>query len=89
VLEDIGLVQAVLDDAEHDVVGQELAVVEVLLGLAPEVSALEHGFAEHVPGGDVGRAVVLGQQLALRPLAGPLSAEHDQADATHYFRNPS
>jgi hypothetical protein len=56
VLDHIGLVEAVLDDPQHDVVGQQLAVVEVLLGLEAEVGALVDGLAQDVTGGDVGAA---------------------------------
>ncbi len=76
------------DQPEHDLVGQQGARVDVLLGLATEVGALGHGRAQHVAGGDVRRAVVLGQEGGLRPLAGTLAPEEHELDG-HYFRNPS
>ena len=49
------------------------------LGLATELGALGHGLAQHVAGGDVGCAVVLGQQGGLRALAGTLTPEEHEA----------
>ena len=61
----VGLVEPVVDDADHDVVGDEVAGVHDLLGPRPSGGALAHRGPEHVAGGDVGHAAAAGQ--ALRP----------------------
>ena len=70
--------EALLDDADHDVVGNEFALVHEALGLEPECSALRGLLAEHVAGRQVRDAVMLRETRSLRPLAGTLLAEQHQ-----------
>jgi hypothetical protein len=71
---------ALEDDADDDVVGDELAPVHVLLGLLPELGALRDGGPQHVPGRDVGQVEVLLQALGLGALPGPRGAEQDEVE---------
>ena len=84
----VGLAEAFLDDPEHDLVGDQAAGIHVGLGLETDRRGVAHRLAEHVAGGDVGRAVVLGEHRRLRSLPRALTTEDDQTDG-HYFRNPS
>ena len=71
--------RALLDDADHDLVGDELAGVHVALGLEPERGALRDRGAEHVARREVRDAVVLGEPRGLRALSGTLLAEQHEA----------
>ena len=59
--------------------------------LRAELGARAHRGTQHVAGRDVRDAVALGEQRALRALAGALlSEDDDEADAhERYLRNPS
>ena len=66
------LAEAVVDvgeDAHHQVVGNELAVVDISLGGLAQLRATLDLVAQHVSGGDVAEAVFLNHLLALCALA--------------------
>src|SRR2546427_246838 len=62
-------VQLLLDHAEYDAVGHQLAFVVVLLELEPERRPVLHRLPDQITGGDLGQPQPLGEDLALRPLA--------------------
>src|SRR2546430_8755093 len=65
----VGLRQFRLDEAEDHAVGDELAVVHVLLRFAAERGAVLHGGAQDVARGDLGKAETLRENLTLGALA--------------------
>ncbi len=65
----IRLLQALADDAEHDLVGDQLARVHRGLGLLAQLGAGSQRLAEQVARGNLGDAVLFDQLLGLRPLA--------------------
>src|SRR6185436_7457167 len=71
--------EVLVDDADDDLVGDELAGVEVLLHLEPDRRALRNRGAEHVARGQVLDAVVRREQRSLRPLTSARLAEQDEA----------
>src|SRR5438876_794593 len=73
----VGIRELFLDETEDHAVGDELAVVHVLLRLAAERGAFPHGGAEDVPSGDFAKAQALCQNLALGALTGPRRAEQE------------
>ena len=73
--------QALVDQADHDLVADEPAGVHHLLGHHAELGTFAHGRAQHVAGRDVRYDEVPGQSHALRALAGTLSPEDDEAGA--------
>src|SRR5260370_603771 len=62
-------VQLLLDDAEDDAVGDQLALVVVLPGVESERRAVLHRRPDEVAGGDLREPETLGEDLPLRPLA--------------------
>ena len=68
----VGLAEPLLDDAEHDLVGHQLAAVHDGLGPLPELGTGPHRGAQHVTGRDVGYVVAHRQPLGLGALAGAL-----------------
>ena len=48
------LLEPLVDDADHDLVADETAGVDDLLGHSTELRPLPHRGAQHVAGGDVG-----------------------------------
>src|SRR6266702_1649561 len=62
-------VQLLLDHAEYDAVGHQLAFVVVLLELEPERRPVPHRLPDQITGGDLGQPQPLGEDLALLPLA--------------------
>ena len=79
VVERAALGEVLVDDPDDDVVGHELAAVDVALGLVADGRAGGDGGAEQVAGREVLDAVVLGQPRGLRALAGSLLAEQHEA----------
>ena len=70
---------ALLDDADDDLVGHELARVHVALRLEPERGSLRGLRAEHVAGRDVDHAEVIRQTGRLRALPGTLPPEQHES----------
>ena len=84
--------EALLDDADHDLVGDELAAVHVALGLEPERGALRRLGAEELARREMGDAEVLAEARRLGALAGTLLAEQHEArqrQGSAQLRNPS
>src|SRR6195952_5230760 len=75
----VGLVDAVAHHQVGDLVGDVLAGVHVLLGLAAELGALGAGGAEDVTGRDRRNAGVVGDDRGLGALAGPRGAHQDDS----------
>ena len=71
----VGLLQAVLDDADHHAVGHQLAGVHVLLGLQAHLGLVLDRRAQDVAGGDVGDAVFGHDAAGLGALAGARAAQ--------------
>ena len=90
VLLDVGLGQALGDDAVHDLVGHESAGVHDGLGLLAQLGAVGHRGAQHVARRHVQRAVVIDQAQGLSALTRTLPTEDDQMQrAAAHFKNPS
>jgi hypothetical protein len=98
VLDHVGLGEAIDDDPDHHVVGDQVAGVNQGARPQAQFGALGDGGAQHVAGGDVDRSVGLDEAHALRALAGALAAQDDEADGCHagralqldgYLRKPS
>ena len=84
--------EALLDDADHDLVGDELAAVHVALGLEPERGSLRCLGAEELARGQMGDAEVLAEARRLSAFTGTLLAEQNKArlpEARAQLRNPS
>ena len=62
--------QPFADQAEHDLVGHELAGVHRGLGPLAELGAARDGVAQQVAGGHLRNARLVAQALGLRTLAG-------------------
>ena len=77
------------DDAQDQLVADQVASVHHCLGLPAQLGARSDGGAQHVACRDVGDAVALHQQLALGALASSLLAQDDQPSRAHQARNPS
>ena len=65
----VRLCESLADDAEHDVVGDEIARVHDALGLLAEARAGGHGFAQHIAGRNLGNVPVGHEFFGLRPAA--------------------
>jgi len=76
----IRLRQALLDDADHDVVGDQSAAVDVGSRLQSERRTVLDRGAQHVAGGDLRDSVLLRKEARLRALAG---AGHAQKYYSH------
>ena len=63
--------QLIADDAHDDVVAHEVASLHRRLGLEADGRAPLHRIAEQVAGGELGKPKHLGEEGALRALAGP------------------
>ena len=74
----VRLPDAVGDDRNHDVVGDQLATRHDVLGLLADRAARLHGGAQHVAGGELHDPVFIDQALRLRAFAGPRRAEQYQ-----------
>jgi hypothetical protein len=75
--------QAFEDHADDHVVGNEVAGVHVLLGLAAELGPLVHRLAQDVPRREVRQVEVLGEALGLGALAGTGRTKEDQVELGH------
>ena len=75
----IGLVEAVEEHPDGDVVGHELAAVHVATGVAADGGALSEGRSEEVAGGDVRDPETLAQDLGLGPLPRAWGTEEQRA----------
>ena len=71
------------DDADDDLVGHQVAVVHVLLGLLAELGPVLDRLAQDVSGGDVGQLEVLLQALGLSSLARARRAKKDEIELGH------
>ena len=84
--------EALLDDADHDLVGDELAAVHVALGFEPERGALLRLGAEELARREMGNAEVVAQARRLGSLPCPLLTEQHEArkrQGSAQLRNPS
>ena len=84
--------EALLHQPERDLVGDELALVHVALGLEPERGAVGRLVAKHVAGRKVREAKMLSEARGLGALAGTLLAQQHQARLRRQpgqLRNPS
>ena len=83
--------EALPDEADHEVVGHQIAALEDRAARAPELRPVGDGFAQDVAGRDVRDVVGSGDALRLRALAGPLRAEDEDAHGVPagYLRKPS
>ena len=66
----VGLRQALLDDADDDLIGHQLACLDIGLGLQSHGRAVFDGSAQDVAGGDRGNVPFPAQDLGLGALAG-------------------
>src|SRR3954452_7931552 len=71
------------DHRDDEVVGDELALVHVVLGLPAELGALAPVLAQQVARADVGHAEVLGQPGRLGALARARGPEQDEVELAH------
>ena len=67
----------VADHGHEQVVGHEVAALEVGLGRLAQGRSLGQRLAQHVAGGDAGHPEALGQTGGLRALPRPRGAEED------------
>jgi hypothetical protein len=79
------LVEALSDDADHDVVSDETARVNNGLGHLAELSALTHGGTQHVASGNMRNHKVTRQTNALSALARALAAQHYDPRSRNHF----
>ena len=77
----VGLLQAVVDDADDDLIRHQLACVHILLGLQTCGRAVFHGGTQNVACGDRGDLQLLLQNLCLSTLTGTRCSKHN------YFHN--
>jgi hypothetical protein len=68
-LRGVGPADPLADQAEHDLVGNELAGIHRGLGALAELGAAGHRITQQVAGGHLGDALVIAQSLGLRALA--------------------
>ena len=90
----VGLPEALVDEADDDVVGHQRAPVHVPLGFEPQARLLLGRLAEHLTGGHVGNGPLRGEPPGLRALAGAGRPQEDDADAhactfARFLRKPS
>ena len=78
----VGLGQPLGDDADDDVVRDQLAGVHILLGLQAHGGAVGHGGAEDVAGGNGGDVQLLADDLRLSAFTGARGAQQDQLHST-------
>ena len=74
----VGLVEAALDHADHQVVGHQPAGVHDRLGLTAERRVVSDLVAQHVPGGDMRDAEAHRHARRLGSLAAPGRPEHQR-----------
>ena len=80
---ELALTQGVLDQVDDQLIGDELALVHVLLGLLAERGPVLAGLPEDVAGRDLLSAVALEQTLRLRALSGARGSDEDDPVAAH------
>ena len=73
-----GIGEAIAHQAYDDLVGHESAGVHDRLGFDAQRGAGLHGGAQHVAGGDLRDAIVLGQKGCLGAFAGARRSEQDE-----------
>ena len=78
--------EALADQADHQLVGDELARVVDRLDTLSQLGLARHRLAQDVAGGDVGKAVLGLDPLGLCPLPRALRTKEENP---HYFKNPS
>ena len=71
----IGLCHPVSDDAENQLVGNQIARVHVGFCFLAQLGAICNGLAEHIPGRNGGDRELVNKQLSLGPLSGAGSAQ--------------
>ena len=76
----IGLVQALTDQSDDEVVGDEVAPVVDRLDAPTELGSGGHGSAEHVARGDLGDSALVGESPGLGALAGAWRAEDEEIE---------
>ena len=79
----VGLLQAVLDDADHHAVGHQLARVHELLGLQAHLGLVLDGRAQDVARRDMGDAVLGHDAAGLGALAGAGGPQKDEVELSH------
>jgi len=79
----VGGVEALGDEVDHDLVGDQPALLHGAPGLEPERRAAAHRLAQQVAGRDVARAEAARQQHRLRPLA---CARHSHDEVPEHAR---
>ena len=85
----VRLGQPLLDDADDDAVGHQLALVHVGLGLQAHGAAVADGGPEHVAGGDGGDIQLTAEDIRLCPLARTGGAQKDKLHGrSPYSRKP-
>jgi hypothetical protein len=77
----IRLLQALGDQPENDVIGHQAACVHDLLCRQPHRRTGLDRLAQHVAGGYLRNAVLLGNERSLRSLAGTRPTQQDQFHA--------
>ena len=78
---DVGFLQAVVDDRDHDLVRDEVAARHDVFGLQADRRFRLHRRAQHVAGRETGNAVPLDQAIALRALAWHRAVRAGQASS--------
>ena len=81
----IGLVEAVGDDPDHDLVRHQAAAGHDVLGLEADRGLRRHRRAQHFAGRELNDAVSVNQPLRLRPLA---RARRPQKNQSHLSSPP-
>src|SRR5205807_9884297 len=71
------------DHLDDDLVGDQLSLLHVLLGLVAQVGSVPDRLAQEIAGDDVGQAEVFAQAFALRALTRPGRAEQDEVEFGH------
>src|SRR5215217_334780 len=71
------------DQADHHLIGHQVTLVHVLLGLRPKLGAVAHASTQNVAGGVVRQPEVHLQPLALRPLSGAGRAQEHEIELGH------
>ncbi len=78
----VGPRQALADQGEHQVVGDQLAGVHRRLGPEAQLGAARNRIAQQIAGGNLGHAALLGEPLCLGALAG---AGRSEKNDSHVF----
>ncbi len=73
----IGLLEAILDNADDHLVRDQLAGVHVFLGFFAHFGPLFHRGAQDIAGGNLGDLILVDKLLGLGAFAGPRSTQQD------------